>query len=102
MGENETEEEVREKESEESRVYTLTFPGEAVLLLEESIREYGGWLQDQEYPDGLESHNHEATFKKERCFKLQMAIREQCPYVFKVQPSEPDSEGQEPVNKEGE
>ena len=82
------------------KTYTMTFPSEAVLLLEESVREYGGELSSQEYPDGLESHNHEATFKKERCFKLQMSIREQCPEPFKVQNIETDSEGRESVDED--
>ena len=87
------------KEEKKSRVYTMTFTGEAVLLLEEAVREYGGELNSREYPNGLESHNIEATMKKERCFKLQMAIRAQCPDVFKVQPTETDSEGQESVDE---
>ena len=85
---------------DETKDFTLVFQEDQVRLIEASLREYGGWLHDQEYPDGLESHDHEVTVKKERCFKLQMAIREQCPDVFKVQPSEPDSEGKEPTVKD--
>lgn len=90
---------------EEIKTYTMTFPGEAVLLLEEALREYGGMLNSEEYPDGpeIESHNIEATRQKERCFKLQMAIRAQCPDVFKVQPDESvesDSEGREFVDED--
>lgn len=89
---------------EEIKTYTLTLPGGAVRLLEESLREFGGWLHDQEYTEAPISHDHGATLKKERCFKLQMAIRAQCPDAFKVQPietDETDSEVKEPTDKDG-